>query len=173
MGRVSELNRRLLISVVGGSRCDEDVAEAAAEVGGLLAEAGAVVICGGYGGVMEAVCRGAAAVGGLTVGLLRGYDHDEGNPYLSLALPTGLNLARNTLVAAAGRAVIAIDGSFGTLSEIALALNLNRPVVGLRSWTLDEAARRVQLGRYRGVIHTAEDPESAVEMALELAGGSR
>lgn len=167
------MNRRLSISVVGGSRCDETVAGTAAEVGRLLAEAGAVVVCGGYDGVMEAVCRGATSAGGLTVGLLRGYDHDEGNPYLTLALPTGLNLARNTLVAAAGRAVIAIDGSFGTLSEIALALNLNRPVVSLRSWTLDEAARRVQLERYHGSINIAENPATAVALALELAGGRR
>lgn len=142
-------------------------------MGRLLAEAGVTVICGGYGGVMEAVCRGASTAGGLTIGILQGYDHDEGNAYLGVALPTGMRLARNALVVAAGDGVIAINGSFGTLSEVALALNLNRPVVSLGSWTVDEESRRAQLGRYDGVARLADGPAEAVETILELIGERR
>lgn len=163
------MERALQISVIGGSSCDAATADIAEKVGRRLAAAGAVLVCGGYGGVMAAACRGARAVGGTTIGILRGYDHDEGNAELTLALPTGMRLARNILVVAAGEAVIAIDGSYGTLSEIALALNIDRPVVSLGSWNPEAGARRGGRGSYRGTLEIAESPDAAVERALALA----
>jgi uncharacterized protein (TIGR00725 family) len=110
------------------------VAEAAAALGEALAEMGAVVICGGMGGVMEAVSRGAKRCGGVVVGVLPGYDRGSGNRFLSIEVPTGLGHARNVLVAAGGDVLVAFPGSAGTLSEIAIALRLGRPVIGVGAW---------------------------------------
>lgn len=123
---------RPLIAVVGGSTCTAEEAAAAAEVGRLLAEAGAVILCGGLGGVMEAVAKGAqAAGGGITVGLLPGNDPTDANPAIDVPLATGMGEMRNALIVRAARAVIAIGGGVGTLSEIALAVRIGTPVVGL------------------------------------------
>jgi len=126
---------------------------AAAEVGRLIAERGAVLVCGGRGGAMEAACRGAKEVGGLTVGILPGSDRSEANPFVDVVLPTGLGEARNALVVAAADVVIAIGGGYGTLSEIALALKVGKRVIGLGTWEIE------------GVV-AAESPEAAVAAAL-------
>ena len=126
---------------------------AAAEVGRLIAERGAVLVCGGRGGAMEAACRGAKEVGGLTVGILPGPDRSEANPFVDVVLPTGLGEARNALVVGAADAVIAIGGGYGTLSEIALALKAGKRVIGLGTWEIE------------GVV-AAESPEAAVAAAL-------
>lgn len=149
-----------IVSVIGPASCDHQQAAMAEEVGRLLAERGVVLLCGGRGGVMEAACRGAAQAGGLSVGLLPGADRAAGNPYLSLALPTGLGEARNALVAIGGEAVIAIGGGPGTLSEIALAVKAGRSVVSLRSWS----AQAGDGGRLQ--LLDAGDPEQAVSLAL-------
>ena len=125
------------VAVCGQSEPDPGLADAAREVGRLLAEAGAVVLCGGLGGVMEAVCQGVAEKGGVSVGLLPGSDRDEANRYVGLALPTGLGQARNAVIATAADAVIAIGGGWGTLSEIGHARRLGRPVVALRTWAVE------------------------------------
>jgi uncharacterized protein (TIGR00725 family) len=123
------------IGVVGpGAATDEETA-AAEEVGSRLAAAGAVLVCGGLGGVMEAACRGAADGGALTVGLLPGDDRHAANPWVKVALPTGLGEARNVLLVRAVQAVVAIGGGWGTLSEIALALRAGKAVVGLDTWS--------------------------------------
>jgi uncharacterized protein (TIGR00725 family) len=126
---------------------------AAAEVGRLLAERGATLVCGGRGGAMEAACRGAKEADGLTVGILPGADRSDANPFVDVALPTGLGEARNALVVGAADAVIAIGGGYGTLSEIALALKAGKRVIGLGTWEIE------------GVV-AAEDPEAAVAAAL-------
>jgi uncharacterized protein (TIGR00725 family) len=126
---------------------------AAAEVGRLIAERGAVLVCGGRGGAMEAACRGAKEVGGLTVGILPGPDRSEANPFVDVVLPTGLGDARNALVVGAADVVIAIGGGYGTLSEIALALKAGKRVIGLGTWEIE------------GVV-AAESPEAAVAAAL-------
>lgn len=126
--------RSRLVSVIGGSECTPAEKMLAEEVGRLLAQAGVGVVCGGRGGVMEAACRGAQAFGGLTVGILPGETLADGNDHLSVALPTGMGEARNVIVVRAGEAVIAIGGGLGTLSEIAHALRLKKPVVSLGSW---------------------------------------
>lgn len=152
------MSTRVQIAVVGAATCSARVARLAEAVGKALAAAEAIIVCGGRGGVMEAVARGAAREGGLVVGILPGYDRTEGNRHLGVVLPTGLGWARNTLVVGAGEAVIALPGRDGTRSEIALACVLGRPVVALgRS---DE--------RMRGV-RRATSPEEAVRWALAAA----
>jgi hypothetical protein len=148
------------VAVIGASRCSDTEANLAEEVGRLLAREGVIVVCGGGGGVMEAVCRGAQSEQGFTVGILPGSDPRSGNPHLSLALPTGLGQARNALVVQAGQAVIAIGGSYGTLSEIGLALKSGRKVIGLHTWNAVNGK-----GRAAPVIEV-KTPFEAVENAL-------
>jgi len=123
--------RALQIAVAGGGTCSQRTVRLAETLGREIAAAGATLVCGGLGGVMEAAARGAAAAGGRVVGILPGTDHDDANPYCDVVLPTGLGHARNVLVAAAGDALIALPGAEGTNSEIALARVLGRPVVVL------------------------------------------
>jgi uncharacterized protein (TIGR00725 family) len=113
------------------------VAAAAEAVGRVLASHGAVVVCGGLGGAMEAACRGAKEAGGTTVGLLPGGDREAANPFVDVALPTGLGEARNALIVRVVDALVAVGGGYGTLSEIALALRIGKPVVGLGTWEID------------------------------------
>ncbi|MCI4353384.1 MAG: TIGR00725 family protein [Thermoplasmata archaeon] len=152
-----------MIAVIGGESPPADVLSIAEEVGRRIAEAGAVVVCGGLGGVMEAVCRGAHSAGGLTIGILPMGRRSDANPEVDIAIPTGLGVARNVLVVLSGHAVIAIDGSFGTLTEIAHALELKKPVFALASWDLESAG--IDPTRYVRV----ESPERAVQLALEAA----
>ena len=123
---------RPLIAVVGGSTCSAAEADLAEDVGRRLAVAGAMVVCGGLGGVMEAVARGVRGAGGLTVGVLPGADPHEANPFVDVPLATGMGEMRNALIVRVARAVIAIGGGHGTLSEVALALRIGTPVVGLQ-----------------------------------------
>jgi uncharacterized protein (TIGR00725 family) len=122
-------------------------------VGRLLAEQGATVVCGGLGGTMEAACRGARSAGGTTIGILPGLDRSDANPFVSVAIPTGLGEARNALVVRAADAVIALGGGYGTLSEIALALKAGKRVVGVGTWEIEGVA-------------AVEDAEAAVAAAL-------
>jgi uncharacterized protein (TIGR00725 family) len=156
------------VAVVGpGDAADERVLRDAEEVGRLVAEAGAALVCGGLGGAMEAACRGAAGAGGLTVGILPGDDRRAANPHVAVAIPTGLGELRNGLVVRAADVLVAVGGGFGTLSEIALALKLGRPVVGLRTWELAREGKQVP-----GIV-VAADAGEAVARALELAGAGR
>jgi uncharacterized protein (TIGR00725 family) len=141
------------VAVVGPGNANQDAEETAERVGGELARRGAVVVCGGLGGVMEAACRGAKSEGGVTLGILPGSDRRQANRFVDLAVPTGFGEARNALVVRAADALVAVGGAYGTLSEIALALKAGKPVVGLGTWVID------------GVV-PAESPEAAVESAL-------
>ena len=154
------------IAVVGGSYCDGGLAARAREVGRHLAEAGAVILCGGRGGVMEAVSDGAKRAGGVVVGVLPGFDPAASPPnrHLSAALFTGMGQARNQILVLSAGAVIAIGGGWGTLSEIALALKHGVPVVTLDSWELSRPDRRPEPLLYR-----RSAPEAAVHLALALA----
>ena len=157
------MGQRVFVAVIGSGTADRGTSATAEVVGRLLARRGALVVCGGLGGVMEAACKGAKSEGGTTLGLLPGTDRGEANPWVDIAIPTGLGEARNALVVRAANVVIAIGGEFGTLSEIALALKAGTPVVGIETWELSK----------RGVespeIVRASAPEEAVERALELA----
>ena len=154
----------MYIAVVGSGTAEAPTLDTAHAVGRLLGERGATLVCGGLGGVMEAACRGAREGGGMTVGLLPGLDRGDGNPWLTVAVATGLGEARNTLVVRASDALIAVGGEWGTLSEIAFALRLGKPVVGIATWELSREGRPVE------AIRRAAGPEEAVEAALGLAG---
>ena len=155
------------ISVIGGEVADEQAGQLAFEVGREIGARGHVLICGGRSGVMREVCRGAKETGGLTIGILPGDDLGDVNEYVDIPLPTGLGYTRNVLVARAGEAVIAIDGKFGTLSEIAFALISGRPVIGLGTWELRDG------GGELAPIQRVEDAAAAVdacEAAVARAG---
>ena len=149
------------VAVVGPGSATAAQVGVAEEVGRELAARGAVVVCGGLGGVMEGACRGASGAGGVTVGLLPGSDRGAANPYVSVAVATGLGEARNALVVRAADAVIAVGGSWGTLSEIALALRTGRRVVGLDTWSLTPPGAAGPEG-----IERAASAAEAVELAL-------
>jgi len=140
----------MIIAVIGNSSCSPKEAKLAETVGELLAQQGATVVCGGLSGVMEAVCRGAKSKGGLTVGILPGQDSGMANPWVDIPVVTGIGEARNVAVVKSAQAVIAIGGSYGTLSEIAYALRSKIPVIGLNTWSLsrngqeDDSIIRVQ-----------------------------
>ena len=152
------------MAVIGpGDGATSEQLETGEEVGRLLAEAGAVVVCGGLGGVMEAVCRGARSVGGMTVGILPGRDRRDANQYVQVAVPTGLGEGRNALVVRAADVLVAVGGGYGTLSEIALALRADKPVVGIGTW---ELARE---GEPDFAVVRVESAEDAVRTALDLA----
>ncbi len=160
-------DHRLQVAVCGPGDATGAEEAAAEQVGRLLAEQGCILVCGGLGGVMAAACRGAKAGGGTTIGILPGNDHAAANPWVDHAICTGLGQARNAVVVATGHVAIAVGGGFGTLSEIALALRLGRPVVLLGGWsaTLNTDAGRemVSLG---GEMAHAASPDEAVELAL-------
>jgi uncharacterized protein (TIGR00725 family) len=142
--------------VAGPGDASAQVAAAAEAVGRGLAGRGAVVVCGGLGGAMEAACRGAKAAGGVTVGLLPGGDREAANPFVDVAVATGLGEGRNVLVVRAADVVIAVGGGHGTLSEIALALRAGKRVVGLDTWAIDG-------------VEPAGSAEEAVQAALGQA----
>jgi uncharacterized protein (TIGR00725 family) len=128
---------RPYVAVIGPSDATSQEARDAEEIGRKLADAGAILVCGGLGGVMGAACHGASAAAGTTVGLLPGTDRNSANEYLQIALPTGLGELRNGLIIRAADAVIAVGGAYGTLSEIALALRTGVPVIGLNTWEIE------------------------------------
>jgi uncharacterized protein (TIGR00725 family) len=156
------------IAVVGGSEAAAPATTAAEAVGASLASAGATIICGGLGGVMAAACRGAKSVGGMTVGILPGNDSSAANQWVDVVIPTGLGEARNALVVGSAAAVIAVDGEYGTLSEIALALRIGVPVIGVGTWSLT----RPDGERDPGIVPIA-DPHEAAAAALRLATVAR
>ncbi len=126
--------KSLQISVVGGSNPDDRTLALAEAVGKTIAAIGAVLICGGLRGVMEAAARGAKEKDGLTVGILPNYHKETANPFIDITVPTGLGHARNVLVAAAGELLVALPGSHGTRSEVATALILRKRVIGINAW---------------------------------------
>lgn len=151
--------RPVRIAVCGAGRSgNAALAEAAEEIGRRLAEAGAILMCGGLGGVMEAAARGAAGAGGLTVGILPGRDPTEANPHIALPIATGMGEGRNVLLVRAAQAVIAVGGEWGTLSEVALARKIGIPVVLFRP------GLTAALG-----LDEARSPEAAVDQALARA----
>jgi uncharacterized protein (TIGR00725 family) len=154
------MSERPYVAVCGAGRATEQEARRAEEVGRLLAEAGAILVCGGLGGVMDAAARGAASAGGTSIGILPGETRRGSSRHLTIVVPTALGEARNALVVRAADAVIAIGGEFGTLSEIALAGKMGKPVIGLRTWELSKGGQPVD------VIERASDPADAVAKAL-------
>jgi uncharacterized protein (TIGR00725 family) len=144
------------IGVIGGAVCSPEIYEIACDVGREIATNGFALVCGGLGGVMEAACQGAKKAGGITIGLLPTSDKKDANPYCDLVIPTGLGHARNVLVVHASDALIAVDGEAGTLSEIAIALKIGKPIVGIKSWERE------------GRVPQAERGDEAVAMLMEM-----
>jgi uncharacterized protein (TIGR00725 family) len=153
----------MIITVIGDSSCSPEEVKLAETVGELLAQRGVIVICGGLGGVMEAVCRGAKSKGGLTVGILPGQDPSTANPWVDIPVVTGIGEARNVAVVKSARAVIAIGGGYGTLSEIAYALKNKIPVIGLNTLSLSHN------GRGDDSIIRVQSAAEAVDKAISLA----
>lgn len=150
----------IYVGVIGASSCDRQTGKIAFRVGAAIAREGAVLICGGMGGVMEYACRGAREQDGVTIGILPGTDRTFANPYLSYSIPTGIAEARNSLVVRSSDALIAVGGSFGTLSEIAFALKFAKPIIGIRTWKLEDGNKN------RPPITYLDGPEAAVKTAI-------
>jgi uncharacterized protein (TIGR00725 family) len=148
---------KIFIGVIGAGDCSDEVCKLAEEVGEKIAKAGAVLVCGGLGGVMESASKGATKQGGITIGILPGIDKDHANPYIVFPLVTGLGEGRNLLVVRNSDVVIAFPGEFGTLSEIAFSLKLGKPVVGLSTWKVSDK------------IIQAKNAQEAVSIALNQA----
>ena len=144
------------IGVIGAGQCSSEIEKLAEEVGKEIARNKAVLVCGGLGGVMEASARGAKQEGGNTIGILPGVSFEDANPFIDIPIVTGLSHARNVLVVRSSHALIAIEGGYGTLSEIAIALKIGKPVIGLRTWMISEE------------IITVETPQESVKRAIDL-----
>jgi len=144
------------IGVIGAGQCSSEIEKLAEEVGKEIARNKAVLVCGGLGGVMEASARGAKQEGGNTIGILPGVSFEDANPFIDIPIVTGLSHARNVLVVRSSHALIAIEGGYGTLSEIAIALKIGKPVIGLRTWMISEE------------IITVETPQEAVKRAIDF-----
>lgn len=151
------------VGVVGSGDADPALEAVAERIGAEIAAGGGVLVCGGLGGVMAAACRGARSAGGTTVGLLPGVGRSAANPWVSVAIPTGMGELRNGLVVRASDVLIAIGGEYGTLSEVTFALKVGRPVVGVSTWSLTRPDGSVDAGL------VPVDPEGAVAVALALA----
>jgi len=143
-----------IIGVIGGSAGDEKVRKTAYEVGKLIAESGAMLVCGGLSGVMEAACKGAREAGGTTIGILKGQSISDANPYVDIPVATGLGHGRNLVIINTAGALIAVSGRYGTLSEIAFAIQSGKQVFGLGTWDIEGIAK-------------CENPKEAVEKALQ------
>ena len=145
------------ISVFGGRDITPEVYENSGEIGRLLAREGYLVFCGGGQGVMEAISKGVSEAGGTVIGILKGKELEEGNDYLTIPIATGMDIARNAVLAYNCDAAVAISGKYGTMSEIAYAFQLNKPVVGYETWDINH------------VVH-AESPEDVItKLKKELA----
>jgi len=149
-----ELRKKLRIGVIGGAQADKESRQKAFRVGQLIAEKGAILVCGGLSGIMEVASRGAKEAGGLTLGILPGNSTDDANVYVDIPVATGLGYARNSLVAMNSDVIIAIDGRYGTLSEIAYGCIYGKKIIGIGTWNID------------GVIKV-KSPEEALAEALK------
>ena len=155
-------NSKMFIAVIGAAQASKRELGLAEEVGRELAKREAILICGGLGGVMEAACRGATSEGGMTIGILPGESRSSANKYVQFPIVTGMGYARNVAVVKSAQAVIAIDGNYGTLSEIGHALQNGIPVIGLGTWSL------LRNGSQDNSIIPAQTPVEAATKAIEL-----
>lgn len=153
--------RKKIVGVIGGHKCTRAVEQLAQNLGENLAKVVKVLVCGGLSGTMEAVCKGFKSKGGLTIGVIPGYDKEEANPYIDIIIPTGLGLARNVVVVKSADIIVALPGEAGTLSEIAYALQFGIPVISLKSWVIP------------GVKKTETVKEVILEIKRQLFGKKR
>ena len=149
--------KKVFIGIIGAGKCSKKIFTLAEEVGKEIAKAGAILVCGGLGGVMEGAAKGVKETKGITVGILPGDSKEDANPHIDIPIVTGLGEARNLVVIRSSDAIIALPGKYGTLSELSFAVKLEKPVVGISTWDISER------------IAKAKDPKQAVELALDLA----
>lgn len=160
-------HKMVYIGVIGEGECSPQTADFAFRAGGAIASAGAVLVCGGLGGVMLEACRGAREAGGITLGILPGFNRHDANPFVDYAIPTGMGEARNVIVVRASDALLAVGGSYGTLSEMAFALRFGKPLAGIGTWKLTH-------GRGEAVpVEYFDDPARAVESLVSRVAAQR
>ena len=143
------------VGVIGAGECSDSIYQIARNLGLEIGKRGWIMLCGGLGGVMEGAARGCIEAGGTTIGLLPGLDKDSANPFIKIPLPTGLGEGRNLLIVRASDILVSIAGGYGTLSEIALALKMKKPVIGLETWENIEG------------IQYVSDPHEAIQMVVK------
>ncbi|MFH2049778.1 MAG: TIGR00725 family protein [bacterium] len=153
------VERNPVIAVVGAGKCSKKLKDMAAEIGKYVAEQGGIIVCGGLGGVMEGAARGAKEAGGTTIGILPTMDKNDANEFIDYVIPTGFGEARNIIVVRTADAVIALPGKYGTLSEMAFALQAKKPLISVSAWKLGEEMLQI------------DDPIEAAKMAMKLARG--
>ncbi|MBU0684756.1 MAG: TIGR00725 family protein [Thermoplasmatota archaeon] len=157
-----------IVGVIGSSKAEGELLILAEEVGAEIAKRGAAVVCGGLTGVMEAACKGARREGGLTIGIIPSDNRNDANPYVQIPIVTGMGMGRNVMLVKTADVVIAVGGEFGTLSEIAHALNLGKTVIGLRSWKLQKAHTKPIPD-----LIEVDSPKKAVDLALSVISAKR
>ena len=157
-----------IVGVIGSTRAEPEVLRLAEEVGSEIAKRGAAVVCGGLTGVMEAVCRGARSSGGLTIGIIPSDNKNDANPYVQIPIVTGMGMGRNVMLVKSADVLIAVGGEFGTLSEIAHALNIGKTVVALRTWKLEKAREKPIEN-----LVVATDAKQAVEIAMRAISAQK
>lgn len=150
--------RKTTISIIGGSKCSKEVEQIAHKIGKIVANMGAILICGGLGGVMRAVCQGAKSANGITIGIIISYDKNDANEFCDIVIPSGLGYARNVLVVQAGDIIVALPGEYGTLSEVAYGLQFKKPVISLGGWDIPGVIK----------VKTPEEAESKLKELLEI-----
>ena len=148
---------KTIIGIIGESQASDEEFRVAEEVGVQIARRGGIIVCGGLGGVMEASCKGAKSANGLTIGIIPGSSRHDANPYIDIPIVTGMSHGRNIIVVHTSNAIIAIGGSHGTLSEIAFALKLGIPIIGIKTWDVSAEIKKVS------------SPKEAVDLAFDLA----
>lgn len=156
------------MGVIGSSKAEPELLKLAEEVGAEIARSGAAVVCGGLSGVMEAVCKGARREGGLTIGIIPSDEKNDANPFVQIPIVTGMGMGRNVMLVKTADVLIAVGGEFGTLSEIAHALNLGKKVIGLRTWKLEKAHTKSIPN-----LVAVDTPKKAVALALEVISAQR
>lgn len=156
------IRERKIIAVIGEADASEEIIEIAKETGSLIAEREGILICGGLSGVMSAAAEGAQKAGGITIGILPDYEKDHANEFIDIVISSGMGHARNTLITASADGVVAIGGQYGTLSEIALARKMNKPVMTLKSFEIHKA------GKVQGDILVADTPRHAISRLWKL-----
>jgi uncharacterized protein (TIGR00725 family) len=150
--------KKVFVGVIGAGKCSKKIFTLAEEVGKEIARAGAILVCGGLGGVMEGAAKGAKEAKGITIGILPGNSKEEANPYIDMPIVTGIGEGRNLMVIRSSDAIIALPGKYGTLSEISFAVKLEKPIVGISTWDISER------------ILKSKDPKEAVKLALDQIG---
>lgn len=154
--------KKLIFAVIGSNSCSRQEAAIAEQVGVEIAKVDGLLICGGKGGIMEAACRGAKKFGGTTIGILPDEDYSAVNKYVNIPIVTGMGEARNIIIVRSADIIIAISGEYGTLNEIALALKIGKPVIGIGTWELSKKGKKVKS------IIQASDAHDAITKALAI-----